>query len=206
MSSSPWLHPGYHLTCATMRRHATPDDEKCLSHGGFARAEATRCDAPRRDIMSFAATLALVAGYQHGLPWMSGGRQDAARREDCALGWTGDRRPLAGFASRRCGDHSLHRLSFSPHLALWRDRQSRRSNAGGHGGTNVVPEIGVVYTSPSPSVPVCSTASRLFSAPLVPLGPPRVPRSARWGHRMRPDVQRALTDVFVRSAKPAGAG
>ena len=23
--------------------------------------------------MSFAATLALVAGYQHGLPWMSGG-------------------------------------------------------------------------------------------------------------------------------------
>ena len=29
--------------------------------------------------MSFAATLALVAGYQHGLPWMSG-RRHAARR------------------------------------------------------------------------------------------------------------------------------
>ena len=37
--------------------------------------ERRRHDATRRDasIMSFAATLALVAGYQHGLPWMSGG-------------------------------------------------------------------------------------------------------------------------------------
>ena len=82
--------------------------------------------------MSFAATLALVAGYQQGLPWMSGGRRDAARREDRALGRTGDRRPVAGFAPRRHRDHSLHRLSFSPHLALWRDRKLD-GDAGGIG-------------------------------------------------------------------------
>ena len=36
--------------------------------------------------MSFAATLALVAGYQHGLPWMSQGARHTARRAHRAVG------------------------------------------------------------------------------------------------------------------------
>ena len=42
--------------------------------------------------MSFAATLALVAGYQGGLPWMTAGADTRARRADRAVGRTRDRR------------------------------------------------------------------------------------------------------------------
>jgi hypothetical protein len=48
MSLASRLHPGYHPTCATIRRHATPDDEKCLSHAG-ALASAARLGLERFD-------------------------------------------------------------------------------------------------------------------------------------------------------------
>ena len=41
--------------------------------------------------MSFAATLALIAGYQHGLPWQRR-RRHVARRAHCAVGRARDRR------------------------------------------------------------------------------------------------------------------
>jgi hypothetical protein len=70
-----WLRLGYHFAGATTRRHATLRDEKCLSYGHFASIPATACDAARHTIMSFAATLAIVAGYQSSLAWSnSGGR------------------------------------------------------------------------------------------------------------------------------------
>src|SRR6516162_4481504 len=78
--------------------------------------------------MSFAATLALVAGYQQGLPWMSKG---------------GDRRPVARLAARRHRDHPIRRLSLSPHISLWRDRKSAGDAGGvglGHAGGDSWPD------------------------------------------------------------------
>jgi competence protein ComEC len=78
--------------------------------------------------MSFAATLALVAGYQQGLPWMSKG---------------GDRRPVARFAARRHCDHPVRRLSLSSHISLWRDRESHGDAGGvglGHAGGDSRPD------------------------------------------------------------------
>src|SRR5512140_745883 len=48
-------------------------DPTFLHHGRYcAHRRHGRSPHPSFQ-MSFAATLALVAGYQHGLPWMSGG-------------------------------------------------------------------------------------------------------------------------------------
>src|SRR6202022_3346074 len=91
--------------------------------------------------MSFAATLALVAGYQHGLPWMSqGGETPLAAR--IAL-WGG--REMVGLilASLLAGTATIPYTAyhFPSHLPLWRDRQPRRhadcvglGNAVGHCG------------------------------------------------------------------------
>ena len=51
--------------------------------------------------MSFAATLALVAGYERGLPWMSSGGRDAAGRAHRALGRPRARRARDRVAARR---------------------------------------------------------------------------------------------------------
>ena len=73
--------------------------------------------------MSFAATLALVAGYERGLPWMSAARRHAARRAHRAVGRARDRRAHPRVAGRGLRDHALRRLSFPSPGALWRDRQ-----------------------------------------------------------------------------------
>ena len=63
--------------------------------------------------MSFAATLALVAGYERGLPWMSAGA-DTPLGARVAL-WGG--REIVGLVARVAGrrprDHALRRLSTS---------------------------------------------------------------------------------------------
>jgi hypothetical protein len=118
------LHHGRHRA---HRRHGrSPDAHLPHAHRGGVGGPATGAGGDRSSELPDVVCGDL--GARRRLPaWAAldeRRRQDAARREDCALGRTGDRRPPAGFASRRCGDHSLHRLSFSPHLALWRDRQS----------------------------------------------------------------------------------
>ena len=76
--------------------------------------------------MSFAATLALIAAYERGLPL-------ACANADTPLGarialWGG--REIAGadagVAGRRARDHAVRRLPFPSARALWRDRQSAR--------------------------------------------------------------------------------
>ncbi len=89
--------------------------------------------------MSFAATLALVAGYERGLPWMTPAR-DTPLGARIAL-WGG--REIVGadrrVAARRPRDHALRGLSLPPPRALRRARQSARDagrvglgDAGGH--------------------------------------------------------------------------
>ena len=51
------------------------------------------------------------------------GRRHRACCAHCVVGRAGDPGPAAGLAARRHRDHSLHRLSFPPHLALWRGRE-----------------------------------------------------------------------------------
>ena len=73
--------------------------------------------------MSFAATLALIAAYERGLPWMAKADTSlsAPRR---AVGRPRDRGAGAGLAGRGARDHALRRLPFPPPRALRRDRQS----------------------------------------------------------------------------------
>ena len=73
--------------------------------------------------MSFAATLALVAGYERGLPWMVAGADTLARRARRAVGRARDRRADPGLAARRARDHALRGLSLPSPGALWRDRE-----------------------------------------------------------------------------------
>ena len=76
--------------------------------------------------MSFAATLALIAAYERGLPWMAAGA-DSSLGARVAL-WGGREIVAlhAGVAGRRACDHALRRLPFPSARALWRDRQSAR--------------------------------------------------------------------------------
>ena len=80
--------------------------------------------------MSFAATLALVAGYQHGLPWMTAGAETPLGAR-IAL-WGG--REIVGLvrrvAARRHRHHRLRGLSLPSARALWRARQPA-GDAGG---------------------------------------------------------------------------
>jgi len=71
--------------------------------------------------MSFAATLALVAGYQQGLPWMTAGA-DTPLGAHRALGRRLASRRGDRVAARRHRDHSVRGLSLPPHLDLRRDR------------------------------------------------------------------------------------
>src|SRR5262249_46793723 len=90
--------------------------------------------------MSFAATLALVAGYQQGLPWMSKGG-DTPLVAKIAL-W-GGREIAARLAARRHRDHPIRRLSLSSHISLWRDRESDGDTGGvglGHAGGDSWPD------------------------------------------------------------------
>ena len=66
--------------------------------------------------MSFAATLALVAAYERGLPWTSGGGRHAARRARRAVGRARDRRAVlaslvAGLATTLYAAYHFHRLA-----------------------------------------------------------------------------------------------
>ena len=112
-----------------MRRHTTPDDRKCLSRGGLASVLATPCDAARHIIMSFAATLALVAGYQQRLPWMSkGGETPLATK--IAL-WGG--REVAGLliVSLLAGTATIPIAYHFHRMLACRHRQDNRSIRGG---------------------------------------------------------------------------
>ena len=70
--------------------------------------------------MSFAATLALVAGYERGMPWARAGADFFAGRPGGALGCARDVEPHSRFALGRSRHHALRRLSLSSHGALWR--------------------------------------------------------------------------------------
>ena len=74
--------------------------------------------------MSFAATLALIAAYERGLPWMTAGADTLAGRPRRAVGRPRDRRADPCVAGRGTGDHALCGLPFSSPRALRRDRQS----------------------------------------------------------------------------------
>ena len=80
--------------------------------------------------MSFAATLALIAAYAHGLPLMRAGMDSSLGARAALWGVNEVDRPRAGLAGRRSRHHALCGLSLSPSRALWRARQSAR-HAGG---------------------------------------------------------------------------
>ena len=73
--------------------------------------------------MSFAATLALVAGYERGLPWMSAAAETPLGARIALWGGRAHRRARRRVAARRFRDHALRRLSLPSPGALWRDRQ-----------------------------------------------------------------------------------
>ena len=76
--------------------------------------------------MSFAATLALIAGYERGIPWARAGARFFAGRPRGALGRARDVKPYSRFARRRSRHYALRRVSLSPHGALRRALQSPR--------------------------------------------------------------------------------
>ena len=76
--------------------------------------------------MSFAATLALVAAYERGLPWFSTPPGNAMGHADCALGRAGSGRAHHCVDRRGPRHNALCRLPFPSSRALWRDRQSPR--------------------------------------------------------------------------------
>src|SRR6201981_592103 len=74
--------------------------------------------------MSFAATLALIAGYERGAIKLRG-RADSSLGARAALwGCQRDRRVDDRFLARRLGDDALCGLPLPPHRALWRHCQS----------------------------------------------------------------------------------
>ena len=76
--------------------------------------------------MSFAATLALIAAYERGLPWMTAGADTSTGRPRRAVGRPRDRRAHSCVVGCRTGDNALRSLPFPSARALWRDRQSAR--------------------------------------------------------------------------------
>jgi competence protein ComEC len=76
--------------------------------------------------MSFAATLALIAAYQRGLPWMSAGADTSMGGPRRAVGRPRDRRSHTCVDGCRSGDNALCSLPFSPACTVWRDRQPAR--------------------------------------------------------------------------------
>ena len=70
--------------------------------------------------MSFAATLALIAAYERGLPWMAQAPTRRCRRARRAVGRPRDRGADPCLAGRRPRDHALRRLPFPPPRALRR--------------------------------------------------------------------------------------
>ncbi len=76
--------------------------------------------------MSFAATLALIAGYQHGLPWFRRAADSSLGARVALFGG----REIAGLIlashPRRPRHDALRRISFPPRRAVWRAFQSPR--------------------------------------------------------------------------------
>ncbi len=86
--------------------------------------------------MSFAATLALVAAYAHGLPW-GADAELLTLRPNGAVGRAADRRPDPGVPCGRARDHALRGLPFPPVGAVRRAGKSARHArrvAGRHAG------------------------------------------------------------------------
>ena len=117
--------------------------------------------------MSFAATLALVAGYQHGLPWMSGGGKTRLAAK-IAL-WGGREIAglllvslLAGAATIPYIAYHFHRIS--PYGVI---ANPARLNAGGQRGTiSCVANPRYLYRFESQSVPIRSAPSDALRCPL----------------------------------------
>ena len=88
--------------------------------------------------MSFAATLALVAANERGLPWFAA-MPETSLGAGGALGRARACRSHSRLHGRWSGDNALCRLSFSPSRALWRDRKfagdAGRFSLGDAGGT-----------------------------------------------------------------------
>src|SRR6202008_1221647 len=75
--------------------------------------------------MSFAATLALIAGYERGAIKLRG-RADTSLGARRAVGCQRDCRIDDRFLARWSGDHALCGLPLPPHRTLWRHCQSPR--------------------------------------------------------------------------------
>src|SRR6266404_9260366 len=68
--------------------------------------------------MSFAATLALIATYERGIPVDSDRARNATRCAHCLMGRAGNHGAGDCLAGRRARHHALRRLSLSSHGAL----------------------------------------------------------------------------------------
>ena len=89
--------------------------------------------------MSFAATLALIAGYERGMPWARAGADTSLGARAALWGVREIVESHSRLAARRARDHALRGLSFPPARALRRARQSpgdagrvRLGDADGH--------------------------------------------------------------------------